>query len=59
MVTAVPEKGEANQAVIELLSRDLKIPKKSFCIVAGKTSRVKVISIEGSSEEIWRKLTER
>lgn len=58
MVTALPEKGEANQAVIQLLAKTLKLPKRAFSIVAGNTARVKVISIEANSEEIWGKLTE-
>lgn len=52
-----PEKGKANKELIELLSRTLKVPKGSIKIVSGKTSRTKVIEIEGVlPEEIERRL---
>ncbi|WP_457678072.1 DUF167 domain-containing protein [Thermovibrio sp.] len=46
-VTAPPEKGKANEALIELLSKRLKVPKRSISIVSGQTSRVKRVFIEG------------
>lgn len=44
-VTAKPENGKANQAVIELLSKELKIKKSAIEIVRGHTTRIKQISI--------------
>ncbi len=38
-VTAVPEKGKANKALIALLSKALKVPKSSISVVSGETSR--------------------
>ncbi|MEO2082548.1 MAG: DUF167 domain-containing protein [Desulfurobacteriaceae bacterium] len=46
-VTVPPEGGKANRAVIELLSKALKVPKSSIEVVRGETSRNKVIFIEG------------
>lgn len=44
-VTAPPEKGKANEAVIKLMAEYLKVPKSSINIVAGKTTRIKIIDI--------------
>jgi uncharacterized protein (TIGR00251 family) len=44
-VTAPPEKGKANEKVIELLAYHLAVPKSSVKIVAGKTARIKLIDI--------------
>ncbi|WP_298726609.1 DUF167 family protein [uncultured Ferrovibrio sp.] len=46
-VTAVPEKGKANAALIKLLSKALKLPGGRFEIVAGETDRHKQILIHG------------
>ena len=44
-VTAVPEKGKANEAVIKLLAEHFELPKSSICIIGGKSTRVKLIEI--------------
>jgi uncharacterized protein (TIGR00251 family) len=46
-VNEVPEGGKANEIVIELLSEYFKFPKSSIKIKYGKTSKNKVIVIEG------------
>ena len=46
-VTAIPEKGKANKAMIALLSKHWRVPKSAIMIVRGKTSRVKKLEIEG------------
>jgi len=45
-VTAQPEKGKANKAVIALLSKALGLPKSAFCVIAGETARDKTLRIE-------------
>lgn len=56
-VTAAPEKGKANQAVIELLADLLHLPKSAFSIVRGDTSAQKLIEIRGLDEgEVLRRL---
>jgi uncharacterized protein (TIGR00251 family) len=48
-VTAAPEKGKANQAIIALLSKALGVSKSSIEIVSGETSpqkRLRVRNIE-------------
>lgn len=44
-VTAVPEKGKANQALIALLSKEFKIPKSKLQIVRGETDRTKTVKV--------------
>ena len=48
-VTAAPESGKANDAVVALLAKRLRVPKRSVQIVRGHKSRDKRISIEGIS----------
>lgn len=44
-VTTVPENGKANEAVIKLLSKAMKLPKSAFVITHGETSKDKIIKI--------------
>jgi uncharacterized protein (TIGR00251 family) len=44
-VCVPPEKGKANEKVIELLSKHLRVPKSRFEIVRGLSSRDKLISV--------------
>lgn len=44
-VTVPPEDGKANKAVIELLAKELRVPKSSLTIVSGLQSRRKVVRI--------------
>lgn len=46
-VTAAPEKGKANKAIIELLADTLRIHESSIHIISGETSRDKRLLIEG------------
>jgi len=56
-VTAPPEDGKANESVINLLSKELKVPKSSFKIIKGVLSREKVVLIKNENiDEIERKL---
>ena len=48
-VTAVPEKGKANEAVIAFLSKILKISKSKIRLAAGSTSRIKRFEIDDLS----------
>ncbi len=49
-VTAAPEKGKANAALIKLLAKHWGIPKSAIEIVRGETNRLKVIEVEGVDE---------
>lgn len=48
-VTAAPESGKANDAVVALLAKRLRVPKSGVRIVRGHRSRDKRIRIEGIS----------
>jgi len=51
-VTAVPENGKANKAVIKLLSKTWKVPKTSIDLISGETDRHKVFMISGDAKSI-------
>ncbi|MGQ2968395.1 MAG: DUF167 domain-containing protein [Allorhizobium sp.] len=55
-VTAVPEKGKANKALVALLSKALKVPKSSISVVSGETSRQKILRIEGDPEDLQSRI---
>ncbi|HEX6956406.1 MAG TPA: DUF167 family protein [Ferrovibrio sp.] len=55
-VTAVPEKGKANAALLKLLAKALKIPAGRMCIVAGETDRHKQILIAGEPAAVEAQL---
>jgi len=56
-VTAPPEDGKANQAVIVLLAGSLDVAKSRVQIIRGHGSRDKLISVDGLSlDEIQRRL---
>lgn len=55
-VTAVPEDGKANAALIALLSKKLKVGKSSFELESGATSRQKALLIAGDVQTLSEKL---
>ncbi|MCM2475313.1 DUF167 domain-containing protein [Rhizobium sp. CG5] len=56
-VTAVPEKGKANKALIALLAKRLGMAKSSIEITSGDTARQKNLRLEGEPEVLIAKLT--
>jgi uncharacterized protein YggU (UPF0235/DUF167 family) len=50
-VNAPPENNQANKAVCELLSKELKIPKSCVSVVHGATSRSKTLLLQGVTVE--------
>lgn len=46
-VPAQAEKGKANKAVIELLSKELGIAKNTISLESGKKSQIKTLKIDG------------
>ena len=56
-VSAAPEKGKANQSLIEFLAKRLGVKKNAVSIVAGKTNPVKRVQICGmTAEEVMGEL---
>ena len=45
-VRGLPEKGQANEAVIEALSEHFDIPKSKISVMSGHKSKNKVIQID-------------
>jgi len=56
-VAAAPERGKANDAVLELLAETLAVPRASVTLVSGGSSRNKIVELTGiSPDEIERRL---
>lgn len=56
-VTAPPVDGRANEALTRLLASRLGVPRGAVRVVAGQTSRQKVISVDGlTSDEVRHRL---
>lgn len=49
-VTAPPEGGKANAAVVALLAKAWRLPKGAFAVVTGATGRDKTVAIQGDEE---------
>lgn len=57
-VSAPPEDGRANEAVLALLAERVGLPRRALSIVSGRTSREKVVEMTGiDSKEAERKLS--
>lgn len=50
-LTAPPVEGAANESLVELLSATFDIPRSAITIVAGTSSRSKIVELAGISEE--------
>ncbi len=46
-VTAAPEDGKANAAVIALLAKAWRVPRRAITVIRGTSSRQKTIRVEG------------
>jgi uncharacterized protein (TIGR00251 family) len=56
-VTAPPENGRANDAVLALLAHRLDLPRRRLSVVSGRSAREKVVELEGiDREEAERRL---
>ena len=55
-VTAVPEGGKANKALIALLAKRLRMPKSTITIISGETARKKILRLDGEPEDVISKL---
>ncbi|HEY7793856.1 MAG TPA: DUF167 domain-containing protein [Gaiellaceae bacterium] len=56
-VAAAPERGRANEAVLELLAEALAVPRASVTLVSGSASRDKIVELSGiPPDEVERRL---
>jgi uncharacterized protein (TIGR00251 family) len=58
-VTAAPEKGKANKAIVVVLSNSLGVPKSSIELIAGDTSPQKRFLIVGADIDKLQTLIEQ
>jgi uncharacterized protein len=57
MVTAVPEAGRANEALINLLAKEWGVAKSVVTVVAGATDRNKILHIAGDPGDLLNRLS--
>ena len=55
-LTAQPIENKANKALIEFLSKKLKIPKSNIIILKGELNKEKTLLIQGIEENIFKKI---
>lgn len=55
-VTAVPESGKANAAVIKLLAKEWGLTKSELAITAGETGRRKTVEIAADADRVQPRL---
>jgi uncharacterized protein YggU (UPF0235/DUF167 family) len=55
-VRAIAEGGEANRAVTELLAKALGVPKRNVRLLAGATSRLKQVAVDGDPRRLGETL---
>ncbi len=55
-VSAAPEGGEANAALIRLLAKTWRLPKGALKVVAGAKDRRKTLLVEGDPDELAARL---
>ncbi len=53
-VTAPPEDGKANAAVIALLATAWRVPKRAVTVIRGAASRRKTVRVEGDPRALGR-----
>ena len=51
-VRAVPEKGEANTALVKLIAKVIGLPKSSVDLDSGSTNRLKTLRLEGDFNDL-------
>ena len=57
-VTAPPEDGKANDAVIALLAEQWRLPKSSMCVLKGAASRNKTVVLAGDPAQLSERICE-
>lgn len=57
-VTAAPESGKANAAMLKLLARAFRLPPRDFSVVRGATERRKVVAVAGAPAALAARIIE-
>ena len=58
MVTAVPEAGRANEALIKAAGEGMGVAKSSISLIAGATDRNKILHIAGDAGDLMARLSQ-
>ncbi|MEX2450627.1 MAG: DUF167 domain-containing protein [Rhodospirillales bacterium] len=56
-VTAVPENGKANAAMVKALAKTWRVPKTSLAVIAGAKDRRKTVLVAGDGKALAAQLT--
>jgi hypothetical protein len=56
-VTAPPAESQANEALLRLLAKKWRLPRRGLSLAAGAKSRNKVVHIAGEPVELMARLT--
>lgn len=51
-IAAPPVDGAANSELVRVLSKALKVPRADVEIIAGKSSKIKTVSVKGAKGEL-------
>lgn len=57
-IAAAPADGAANAALVEFFSKLFRVPRRDVRIVAGETSRSKVVEIDGIAARVVQDLAD-
>jgi uncharacterized protein len=57
-VTAPPEAGKANDALMKLLAKKLRLPQRDFTLALGATDRRKLVHVAGDPATLTRHFAE-
>jgi uncharacterized protein len=56
-IAATPERGRANEALIDFLAATLGVTRERIQLIAGRSGRRKVVEVDGiGAEEVGRRL---
>src|SRR5205085_10053140 len=55
-VTAPPTEGRANDALVQLLAKAWRVPKRDIALVAGQKSRDKIVHIAGEPAALLKQI---
>ena len=56
-VSAPPQGGRANEALLRLLAYTWHLPRRNLSIVAGATSRNKIVNVAGDPHRLFARLS--
>jgi len=57
-VTAAPENGKANAALLKLLARAFRLPARDFAVLHGANDRRKVVAVSGAPVALMAHIAE-